>query len=125
MSNPFEIVNNILHGKEKLEDLQEFVPYITNRALSYHYDCIMQSNEMNMRSGLDKNMQYDFLFNSIRKQKRPFRKWEKKSKEDELILLIKEYYGVSLNKAREIISVLTQENFTKIQQKMQKGGIAK
>ena len=125
MSNPFEIVNNILQGKEPLEDLSEFVPYITNRALSYHYDCIMQSNEMNMRSGLDKNMQYDFLFNSIRKQKRPFRKWEKKSKEDEIILLIKEYYRVSSSKAKEIFPLLTDENITNIQRKNQKGGIAK
>jgi len=125
MSNPFEIVNNILQGKESLEDLSEFVPYITNRALSYHYDCIMQSNEMNMRSGLDKNMQYDFLFNSIRKQKRPFRKWEKKSKEDEIILLIKEYYRVSSSKAKEIFPLLTDENITNIQRKNQKGGITK
>lgn len=125
MSTPFIIVTNILQEKEESEDLQNYVPYITNRALSYHYDCVMQANEMNMRFGLDNKMQYDFLFHSIRKHKRPFKKWEKKTKEDELILLVKEYYKVSSNRAKEIIPLLSDDNIMIIREKMQKGGITK
>ena len=125
MSNPFEIVNNILQSKELAENISDYVPYITNRAISYHYDCIMQANEMNLRSGLESNMQYDFLFHSIRKYKRPFRKWQKKEKEEDNIDSIKEYYGVSTIRARELISLLSEENLKFINEKLQKGGIHK
>lgn len=122
--NPFEYVNSILQGKEPLEDLSDYVPFLSNRALSQHYDCIMQSNEMNIRSDLHKDIQYDFLFSTIRKYKRKFKKWTKKEKDDNLEL-IKEYYGISTNRAREVISLLSEENFKHIKEKLQKGGIAK
>lgn len=125
MSNPFEIVNNILQAKEPTEDLLDFVPFVTNRALSYHYDCVMQANEMNLRSGIDSNMHYSFLFHSIRKYKRPFRKWQKKEKEDENIAEIKEYYGVSTIRAHELLPLLSEENLKFIKEKLQKGGIHK
>lgn len=125
MSNPFDIVNNILQSKEPTEDLLDFVPFVTNRALSYHYDCVMQANEMNLRAGLDSNMHYSFLFHSIRKYKRPFRKWQKKEKEEDNIAEIKEYYGVSTIRARELLPLLSEENLEFIRQKLQKGGIHK
>jgi hypothetical protein len=125
MSNPFEIVNNILQSKELAENISDYVPYITNRAISYHYDCIMQANEMNLRSGLESNMQYEFLFHSIRKYKRPFRKWQKKEKDEENIAEVKEYYNVSTIRARELISLLSEKNLEFIKQKLQKGGIHK
>lgn len=125
MSNPFEIVNNILQAKEPTEDLLDFVPFVTNRALSYHYDCVMQANEMNLRSGIDSNMHYSFLFHSIRKYKRPFRKWQKKDKEEENIAEIKEYYSVSTIRARELLPLLSEENLKFMKEKLQKGGIHK
>lgn len=125
MSNPFEVVNNILQSKEETEDFLDYVPFITNRALSYHYDCIMQANEMNFRTGLQSNMQYSFLFHSIRKYKRPFKKWQKKEKEEENISKIKEYYGISTIRARELIPLLSEENLKFIEEKLQKGGIHK
>jgi hypothetical protein len=125
MSNPFEIVNNILQEKEPTEDLLNFVPFVTNRALSYHYDCVMQANEMNLRSGIDSNMHYSFLFHSIRKYKRPFKKWQKKEKEEENVAEIKEYYGVSTIRARELLPLLSEENLKFMKEKLQKGGIHK
>jgi hypothetical protein len=125
MSNPFEIVNNILQEKEPTEDLLNFVPFVTNRALSYHYDCVMQANEMNLRSGIDSNMHYSFLFHSIRKYKRPFKKWQKKEKEEENVAEIKEYYGVSTIRARELLPLLSEENLKFMKERLQKGGIHK
>lgn len=124
MSSPFDIVNNILQEKESVTDLTNFVPYITNRAISYHYDCIMQANEMNMHTELHPEMQYSFLFNSIRKYKRPFRKWQKKEKE-ESISIIKEYYGISSARARDFLTVLSEENIDFMRERNQKGGMTK
>ena len=49
----------------------EYPPFIVNRALSHHMDCVVFANEMNVKGHAAKKMQYDFLLNSIRKYKRP------------------------------------------------------
>lgn len=122
--NPFEYVNSILNGKQPIEDLSEYVSYLTNRSLSQHYDCIMQSNEMNSRSFLNSKMQYDFLYHSIRKYKRPFKKWNKEEKNDDIELL-KEYFQYSTNKIKDILHLLSDEDIAYIKEKLQKGGITK
>ena len=122
--NPFVFVDSILQQKEPMEDISDYVPFLVNRSLSQHYDCIMQSNEMNIRHDIEKDMQYAFLFNSIRKYKRPFKKWSKKEKPDDLEI-IKEYFGYSTIKAREILPLLSKENIEHIKKKMQKGGFTK
>ena len=70
MSNPFDYVNEILQGKKQLivDDLSEkgYTPYLTNRSLSYHNDCILYANEMNMRHHVDNKLQNDYLLNTIR-----------------------------------------------------------
>ena len=40
---------------------KEYAPYIINRCLSGHLDCIMFANEMNRYHFLPKKMQYDFF----------------------------------------------------------------
>ena len=44
MSNPFDYVNAILQNKKQLivDDITEkgYVPFMVNRSLSYHKDCI-------------------------------------------------------------------------------------
>lgn len=124
MSNPFDFVNSILQEKNPVEDKAEYIPFLTNRSLSYHYDTILHANEMNMNSHIDKEMQYDYFFNSVRKYKRPFRKWHKEVP-DQTVNMIKEYYSVSTSKAREYLKVLSKDNLLFIEQKMQKGGLNK
>ena len=54
MSNPFDYVNDILYTKNYLlVDEEEYVPFLTNRSLSYHVDCIMFANVMNGLHSLD------------------------------------------------------------------------
>ena len=61
MSNPFDYVNQILYGKKDLivDELTEkdYIPFLINRSLSYHKDCIIYANEMNRRHFLDKKLQ--------------------------------------------------------------------
>jgi hypothetical protein len=64
-------LNSINFTKEDLSDsISSYPPYIVNRCLSGHLDCVMFANEMNKHNHLDKDMQYSFYLNSLRKRKR-------------------------------------------------------
>ena len=126
MSNPFEYVNQILQGKKNLivdeNTEKEYNPFLTNRSLSYHFDTVLFSNEMNQRSHLDKKMQNDFLLNTIRSKKRPFVKWVK-PEENELVEYVKSYFNYSHTKALEVLRLLSKEDLKLIAEEMNPGGI--
>lgn len=126
--NPFDFVNQILQGKKNLivDDIteKEYQPFLVNRSLSYHKDCIMYANEMNQRHHLDKNLQNDYLLNTVRSQKRPFMKWVKAEKHDD-ISSIKQVYGFSDLKAREALRLLNDEQIQQIKQQTDTGGLRK
>jgi hypothetical protein len=128
MSNPFDYVKEILQGKKQLivDDLTEkdYSPFLTNRSLSYHKDCIMFANEMNRRHFVDKKLQNDFLLNTVRSQKRPFAKWVK-SEKSENIECIKTVYGFSDTKAREALSLLSKEQIQELKEQTKIGGLGK
>lgn len=122
--NPFDIVTDISLNKKRLIDetnQKEYSPFMVNRALSYYIDTIMYANDMNINHHVDKLMQHDYLFYSIRKAKR-FSKWAKKKKDSD-IELIQEYYGYSYDKAKVAVSVLTDDQIKIIKKKLDKGGV--
>jgi hypothetical protein len=84
-----------------------YAPFMVNKALSYHSDCVLYANEMNANYMLDVKMQYDYLRHSIRSKKRPFNKWVKREKESDLEA-IKLYFGYSTRAARDALSVLSE-----------------
>ena len=126
--SPFDFVNQILQGKKQLivDDLteKEYLPFIVNRSLSYHKDCVLYANEMNRRHFLDKKMQNDFLLNTIRSQKRPFAKWVKSEKSDDLEC-IKQVYQFSDTKAKEAARLLSKEQIQQLKEKTDIGGLRK
>jgi hypothetical protein len=111
-------------GQDVLDEEKSYNPYIVNRALSQHYDCIMVANAMNMVPHTDKRMQYDYLLHSVRKYKRPFKGWAKR-KDDENMETVKEYYYCTNEKAKEILSILTQEQIDQLKERLDPGGIQK
>ena len=121
-----DIIPSILERKNVVlntaEDDKSYVPFVVNKALSFHPDCIFLVNEMNMSHGLDKRLQYSFLLTTIRPWKRPFRKWMKLEKIADLDL-VKAYYNVSDSKAKEYLSILTQEQLNTLKEQMSEGGI--
>ena len=118
-----DIVPSILSTKtDVLQEEKDYVPYLVNKALSYHYDCIMYVNEMNMVPFLYKKLQYDYLLNTIRSRKRPFQKWHKKDIVENHSL-VKEYFNYSDEKTKEALSVLSDADIEKIRNLMSKGGI--
>jgi hypothetical protein len=121
--SPFDFVDIILNKKKNVElEFKDYAPYLINRSLSYHLDCVGYANLMNMYPGIDKDMQYHYLLNSIRQMKRKFQPWQK-SKKEENIECVKEYFGYSDNKAKEALRILTDEQIAEIKIKTDKGGV--
>ena len=123
MSDLFrDIIPSILQTKKDvLLEEKQYVPFVVNRALSFHYDCVLFVNEMNMLPGTDKRMQYTFLLNTVRGYKRPFQKWQKRETV-EALEVVKEYYSFSNEKAKEALAVLTDDQIDELRTKLNKGG---
>ena len=116
-----EWLNSINFTKEDLsEHTKEYPPYIINRCLSGNLDCVMFANEMNLHHSLDKDMQYSFFLNSLRKKKR-FSPWLRKDKVQDLEY-VKQYYGYSNEKASQALKILTTEQISFIKQRLEIGG---
>ena len=128
MTNPFDYVNAVTSSKKDMmrgtenDELAEkgYNPYLTNRSLSYHQDCILYVNELNRFGDLDNLLQFDFLLNSLRPKKR-YAKWIKPEQNEDLESVM-EYFGYSRVKAERAMIALTKEQITMIKEKNIKGG---
>ena len=120
-----EIIPSILQTKKYvLETEKDYVPFVVNRALSYHIDCILHVNQMNMNHGLLQKLQYQYLLNTIRPLKRKFQPWQKQVVIKDLDC-VKEYFGYSNEKAKEALRILSDQQIAFIKEKLEKGGVKK
>ena len=99
---------------------KEYPPYIINRCLSGHIDCVMYANEMNKYHFLDKDMQYEFYINILRKRKR-FSPWIRKDKISDMEY-VKRYYGYGNEKESQALKILSPEQINFIKSKLDTGG---
>ena len=118
-------LNSINFNKNNLieEDpsvIKDYPPYIINRCLSGHLDCVRFANEMNKYPNLDKDMQYIFYLNTLRKKKR-FSPWLRKDKVTDL-QCVKQYYGYSNEKATQALKILSRQQLEFIKQRLETGG---
>ena len=129
MSNPYELkhyLNAINYTKEDLvksDDkmwAKKYPAYIINKIMSAFTDTLMLANEMNRHHTLDKDIQFQFYINSVRKKKRfsPFIRASKLKDID----LVKEFYGFSNDKAKDALKILTKDQLKIIKEKLFKGG---
>ena len=122
--NPFEYLNAINYTKQNImiDDLaeKEYNSFMINRGLSYFNDTVLMANEMNQHAHLDNRLQFDFFINIVRKKKR-FSKWNKPETLSD-VEVVKEYYGYSNEKARQVLTLLTSENIDELKKKVYKGG---
>jgi len=102
---------------------KEYPPYIVNRCMSGHMDSVMYAQEMNKYHFLDKDLQYNFYLNTLRKRKR-FSPWIRKDKVSDLDY-VKRYYGYSNEKASQVMKILTPEQIAYIKQRLETGGSKK
>jgi hypothetical protein len=126
--SPFDFVTAINSTKKNLinEDPaleKEYNPFLTNKALSYFTDTIMDANQMNMHHGIDKKLQFDYLINIIRPGKR-FSKWAKKVENNDKDL-VKTYYSYNDRNADVALSLLSAEQLKIIRERLENGGVKK
>jgi hypothetical protein len=123
-----EIIPSILQTKKNVLiddlDVKDYKPFMVNRALSYHMDCVLYANEMNLYPEIPSDMQYQYFLNTIRPMKRKFQPWQKSSVERDLEC-VKQYFGYSNEKAKEALRILNDEQIAEIKAKTTKGGVNK
>ena len=121
----FDFVDAITTTKEDLfqdpEAIMDYVPFLVNKAMSFYGDTVLYANELNQHASLPKEQQFYFYLNSIPKKKR-FSKWVNKDKESKSLNIVMEYYGYSAREAENILSILTKQQLTTIEEKLKKGG---
>jgi len=126
--NPFDFVNSISYNKKDLmvgtenDELAEkgYTPFLVNKALSYYPDTIAYANEINGMHHVDNKLQYHYLLNSIRPQKR-FSKWSKRQDSADLNA-IKQYFNYNDRRAQEALSILSVAQINEIKEKLVEGG---
>jgi hypothetical protein len=126
-SRTFAYLSALSHTKDRrvLDEPQfakEYVPFIINRALSYHQDAVLAANAMNERPWLDTALQFQFLLNTLAARKR-FSKWIKATVPND-VRAVAEYYGCSMRHARELVGLHTMEQMKIIRSRLDKGGTA-
>jgi len=86
----------------------------------YGADTVIYANEMNARPHLEKRLQFDFLINTVRPRKR-YNKWLKAETVD-VLATVQEYYGYSIDKARQVLPLLSADQLEQIKNKLNRGG---
>ena len=117
-------LNSINFSKTNiLEDdpnvIKEYNPFVINRLLSGEIDSVLYANEMNMNHHLDKDMQYSFYLNSLRKRKR-YSPWIRKDTIKDLDY-VKNYYGYNNEKAEQALKILDKTQIEFIKQRLETG----
>lgn len=118
-----DILPSIMIHQNKIEfENKDYVPYVVNKALSFHIDCVLQANQMNIMPCTDKKMQYDYLCGTVRKYRRPFQKWQKRETM-EALETIKAYYDYSNERAKEVMHLLSDDQIAELRNRLDKGGV--
>tara|TARA_R110002051_G_scaffold16842_1_gene50227 strand:+ start:52 stop:441 length:390 start_codon:yes stop_codon:yes gene_type:complete len=110
---------NLMNSDDPMWE-KKYPAFMVNKVLSGFQDTIILTNEMNRNHFLDRDMQFQFLLNSIRQRKR-FTPFLRASKIKD-IECVKEYYGYSNEKAKSALDILTNEQLKLIKARLYKGG---
>jgi len=105
--------------KEDPSAIKDYNPFVINRLLSGDIDSIMYANEMNMNHHLNKELQYSFYLNSLRKRKR-YSSWIRKDTIKD-IEYVKTYYGYNNEKAEQALKILNKTQIDFIKQRLETG----
>lgn len=117
---PFDFLNNINEKRGLDLPIANYTPFMVNRGLSYFRDTVLLANEMNAKSHIDPDMQYEFYMQAVTKKKR-FSKWAKAETNNDVDSVM-EYYQASRRKAEEIIAIINKDELATIKERLFKGG---
>jgi len=119
-----DYLNSINHDKKPLldeeENVSKYLAFVVNKCMSYFNDTIFYANEMNCNPWIYKKCQFDFYRFGVRKKKR-YSPWLRKE-EDNNIAVIKEVFGYSETKAREVLNIISPQDMDKLKKSLEKGG---
>lgn len=120
-------INIIRDGGQSTVAEKTYSPFLVARSLSYHADCILIVNELNIRGrsehNLSNKMHYEFLLYSVEKKKR-WAKWAKQDKDD-TISLIMDKYKYSYEKALEVVDLFSDDDIEHLKRGGDTGGVSK
>lgn len=122
--SPFDIVGQLSTSAADNWDAdmeRDYVPFMINRAFSYHQDTLGLAGFMNQYHTMDKQMQYDMYRLEIRPKRARFAKWGKAPK-DLLIGDVMEAYQVNRSRAISILSLWDDSDIKKFKECTFKGG---
>jgi hypothetical protein len=99
-------------------------PFIVNKMLAQHRDCVLAANMVNERAEMPRKAQFLFLLNTLRAR---FRRNEKSVKftDPDDVVAVAEYYGCSHRRSRDLVSLHSSDQLTIIHKRLDKGGAAK
>lgn len=128
MPGVFDFVNAVSHLKEDIvansddpeDTIRDYVPWITNKTMSYFIDSLSYASDMNQYSFLPLRMQYDYYFHGLRKKKRFSKQFKMEKSED--LDMVQEIYGYDRKKAMTALKILTEENLNSLRILYDKGG---
>ncbi len=125
----FIFLNDIQYKKQNIlktnpEFEEDYSPLFINLGLSQALDTIFPAQEMNARwLVLDKKMQYDYLFYTVKRSANRKGKWAKKDKEkEEVVKLVQQYFECSPTKAKEYLKILNNQQLDEIRSELTIGG---
>ena len=117
--NPFVFVESASFSKKDLmRELpeNEYLPYLTNKAFSFHIDSIFEAQDMNMYPDLDKKLQYHYYLYGLRAKKR-YGKWPKPEVLED-IELIKKIFNCNDIRANEYLSLIDKDNLNRMKEQL-------
>jgi len=112
--SPFDFIKSINEKTGNLMEVspdaeKDYTPFVVNRGMSFSPDTILYANEMNCLPFVERRMQYDYLYASVRRRKR-FDKWIKPDTGDEeLLKAVMLRYRVGRKRAAEYIPLMGAE----------------
>jgi hypothetical protein len=102
--SPFDYVASI-NKHEEMDVDSSYDSFLIPRHFSYFIDTVMYAHDA--AKLMDRDFQYEYFFNSIKKKNR-WTKWYKSDKVEQL-KIIAEYYDCNYNEAQNVLKVLPQE----------------
>lgn len=106
-------IDLIRTGEAREED---YVPYLVNRSLSLHADCVLYANDMNCMPDIPRQWQFDYYLESLRPRRRRSRWPKREAVEDEKML--SELLSYRPGRAREAVKILRHEQLETLRQRM-------
>lgn len=123
----FDIAKNISNSKQDISETDDFKKvynqYMINYILSLAPDTVLFANEMNQFHQIPNEFHYLFYHGALHKKSRYFKYPKQSVMDTETLNIVKEYFSVDDDKARDLLELIEPEIIEKI--KKSYGGVRK